>query len=481
MTAKSVGSCWGVIETRPLGSDRAAKRRGVLGPVEIERQAHYWRPIHEISGALPHGYCVSLNSMSLRGGDRRFHTDEPNAFLLNASLGGFAILCRVKQLTPAQRNTYNLMRLVFQYGPLVQEKLTRTLKRPVDLLAVANQVGSRDILPEDLGLDAAGNGTRWTVGRLMLEGQKEAEARQLCNVSQEQIIRLGLVAAARLNRLPASQLTVEEAARLLRLVLFDLGAADVPIDEPTKEEVIERFQRALHNHLGDSTAEFDKWFFAQRDGIVRQISTKKSGPGPIERAVVRDVLLDLVFEALRYTGQCVHVLMRDFLRAVDPPLDTNEQGDFELLYNAQRWLGGVPLIMLHRYFGPVREAMLDLWADPGNPENIGLFLRVLQYHARMVSKRREADRMAKRVGPAAARSEFPQGQCSAEGQSGGTYLRSGGLGQDLDPCYPGQVRVRRQNSTIRPLRPSNWFRGRGRCRVQVSTMFDHATAHFFTC
>jgi hypothetical protein len=108
-----------------------------------------------------------------------------------------------------------------------------------------------------------------------------------------------------------------------------------------------------------------------------------------------------VFQALRYTGQCVDIQMRAFVQSIEPQLTPDERAVFEQMYFAQSWLGGIPLVVLHRYFAPLREAIEDLWLDPENAEKAGVLLRVLQFHAEMVTKRREADRLAKLRGDAA--------------------------------------------------------------------------------
>jgi hypothetical protein len=396
MTTKFIHDCWGRVEVVPLESSETSPNAGST-TLAVDDHQYVWRPSRQLD-ALPADYRVELNAMSRHGSGRRFWPSDRDSFVQNASLGGLAILDAIKQLDGEHRSTYHLMRLIHLHGPRVQEALLRNLRRPVDLLAlgVESEVGSPNILPEDLGLDAFGKGDRWSVSRLIKEGEREADARNLEDCTPGDFIRLGVLAAARRNPIEISQLDVDEAVGWLRLALFDLGPADVRIDENTKLVVITRLREAVHKHLEDSEEAFTKWFVTERDNIVHQIAKRKSGPGPIERVVVREVLLELVFDSLRYAGQCLHIQMFDFLRAIEPSLDASEKAIFELLYCEQPWLGGVPLAVLHRYFEPAREAILDLWNDPENPEKAGVLLRVLQYQAVMVTKRREADRAAKR-------------------------------------------------------------------------------------
>ena len=401
MAAESAITSWGTIEVEPLGSNQITGRTVGSPTLEVDFHKYEWRPSAEIREHLPEDYRVSLNAMSCRGECRRLYPEDPDEFVRNALLGGSAILTRVKHLDAEHRHTYNLMRLLFQYGPLVREALDRTFSRAVDLMVLGTlqqELGCADVLPDSLGRNAAGKGKRWTIHRLIEAGQEEAKARELRRFSSTDIIRLGLHSAARRNPVDIGGLTTEQAAGLLRLSLFDLGPANVPVDEATKAEVLGRLQDALERHLADSDEDFDEWFFQKRDGIVHQISKRKSGPGPIDRAVVREVLLEAVFHSMQYMGQCVNAQMFDFVQAIQPPLSHDDRALFEVLYFAQPWLAGIPLAVVHRYFAPTREAIEDLWLDPRDPEKAGVLLRVLQYHGEMVSKRRQADRAAKQVG-----------------------------------------------------------------------------------
>jgi hypothetical protein len=175
MTVKSALRQWGTVEVEALESAEITSRTVDSATLEVDREKYDWRPSCELCDNLPEEYCVSLNAMSLRGEGRRFHPNDPYSFVLNASLGGLAILTVRETLNGEQRNSYDLMRLIFQYGPLVREALVRTFTRAVDLLVlggVEEELNCQDVLPESLGLDASGKGRRWSVGRLMTAGER---------------------------------------------------------------------------------------------------------------------------------------------------------------------------------------------------------------------------------------------------------------------------------------------------------------------
>jgi hypothetical protein len=130
--------------------------------------------------------------------------------------------------------------------------------------------------------------------------------------------------------------------------------------------------------------------------LVHRIAKQKKMGGPIPREVVRRALLDLVFDAFTYVGDCVCLQMQAFLQALPSPLVERERSLFEALYFKQDHLGGLPLILLRDRFAFLKEAILDIFAAPGEPGPVGVLLRLLQYYEEMASARREVDRGLKR-------------------------------------------------------------------------------------
>ncbi len=237
MTGNS--AIWGTMTVEARESQQITRPTVGSAVLDMDRSVYQWRPSEQIRGDLPEDYCVSLEAMSYKG-VRRLYPDNLPDFLLNASLGGLAIRSRTENLTGEQRYTYNLMRLLVQYGPSVQEALDRTFSRRVDLLVLGHErfgVDFSNILPDDLGLNALGRGKQWSVADLLKAGRDSAKARDLTEPSTADLIQLGLVDAAKRNPFDVTRLKTEDAARILRLALFDLGPAEVPISDETRQEV----------------------------------------------------------------------------------------------------------------------------------------------------------------------------------------------------------------------------------------------------
>jgi hypothetical protein len=83
-----------------------------------------WRPRAGLATDLPVGFRIAMDCLAGRDGLRRFApAGGLKAFLLEASLGGWAILSRVRNLDGEHRFAHHEMRLLFQQAPLLREHL----------------------------------------------------------------------------------------------------------------------------------------------------------------------------------------------------------------------------------------------------------------------------------------------------------------------------------------------------------------------
>ena len=357
-----------------------------ISPV-VDRSLYVWEPDDDVAADLPTGFRLTLECVATRDGTRRFApAGGVAAFLLEASLGGLAILNRVRGMSAEARFSYHAMRLIFQHAPRLREHLGRSFSRRADLSLTAAEKGGRDgrsILPARIGLDREGHGRRWSVAELLEQGRDRA-------------IAAGLFAAARRDPLDPGASTESEARGLVRLALFDRGPVAGGIGVVAKQAVTERLLAAIETHQDDDAETFTRWFFEDRDNLIHQIAKQRKRGGPHPREVVRQAVLDLVFDAYTYAGDCVCLQMQAFLEALPTPLDAGERAWFEAVYYKQPYLGGLPLVLIRERFTFLREAILDLMDDPGDGERVGVLLRLLQYYEEMATQRRDADRGDKR-------------------------------------------------------------------------------------
>ncbi|MEX0702929.1 MAG: hypothetical protein WD069_12610 [Planctomycetales bacterium] len=317
---------------------------------------------------------------------------------MKAALAGHAILDEREGLSSPHRSTYGLMRLVHQKAARVRERLVRPIKRPEDLfVGKAQQCDGteRDVLPDDIGQDSNGRGHRWSVGDVVSAGQRVAMANGKSDSTPQDWIAYGLLEAARSNPFDVESISKEEARNLLRIALFDLGPATVEIDATTRDRVVERFLRAVEDHLDDDSEAFDRRFFDGHADIVHRISKQVKHGGRIPRDEVRQVLLGTIFDAFVYVGDGLHLVMADLARGLPRPLDPREQALFKAFFWKRDELGGLPLAMLFEQFDVIKPAIVEILNEPEDRSNWGILLRVLWTQAEIVRKKREVERTYK--------------------------------------------------------------------------------------
>src|SRR5262245_51003031 len=204
---------WGRVTVEVLDDKTLAPGRPPEGSASLGRSRYTWQPPPEIEDQLPQGFCLSLDCLAGSDCVRRFVPGSgAAAFILQASLGGSALLARRAVLGGLQRFSYHVMRLLYQQAPGLREHLGRTFRRERDLYTPrAGRIGGdgAHVLPPELGPDEHGRGKPWTPGELIEEGRREAADAGDTNPDGATCIRLGLAAAARRN--PLDPATVSEA------------------------------------------------------------------------------------------------------------------------------------------------------------------------------------------------------------------------------------------------------------------------------
>jgi len=345
---------------------------------------------------LPLDFELSLKCDATDDGVRRMSPlQDVGSFILKASLAGQAIIEAHQGLSSEQRFSYAAMRLFAQHTHHLRECFGRSFAREGDLYlikAIRAGLPYPDILPDLIGMDARGNGQRWSVGALLRIGREAARDAQCDTNDDATCIRFGIHAAARLNPLDPDEMTPEELRRLIRFVLFDLSPANQEISQVVKQRVEGRILAALERHIDDTTEDFDEWFFVKRDNLTHQVAKQKKGGGCIDRTIVRSVQLEMVIKANEYVADCLDSAMRAFAAALPVPLRRDERNVFESLYFKCRQLGGFPLVMLHQRFPQLKEVVAEILGNRKTNRAFGTLLRTLQFYAEMTQKRREADR-----------------------------------------------------------------------------------------
>ncbi len=355
------------------------------------RDTYSWRPLPAVAADLPPDFVFELQCIQRSNGERVFSPPHTGGnTLMQGCLGGLALLGHIKTLTSEQRQSYRLMHFLFQAVQTRREYQRRRFQHARDLYVRLNSredAGTRSVLPPDVGLGQNRQGRPWSIAELMEHGQEAAQPAGLVRPTKSARISWGLFAAAQLNPLVIPQ---DQVPGLIRLALFERGTPDL---EPVAREQIEhRVTAAVHQHLDvASNEEFMNWLGGARSSFVKQIAKQKRSPGGvIPVATVRDVLLDLGWQAWQSMADCFHTQAWVFRQMIAPGLTPSEQRRFDLLYLKQPAFGDLPLLLIRERIPEIRPALTRL-LETGDDSLIPVLHRLLAYYQYMASERRRSD------------------------------------------------------------------------------------------
>lgn len=178
---------------------------------------------------------------------------------------------------------------------------TLTLGRLLNIsLAGRPDAATKDILPEDIGLDAAGNGDRWSIGRFKENGITAAKAAGISKPTADDIAWFGLYEAAKRNPLPT---TDAEAEDFLRLAFYTLGPEVAKSDPAAVDYVAEQVSAFLKDHINDSTEEFDQWIQDRKSNLIGRIAKRKDCQWTREE--VRQAMLELGWRSFKLLAKSI--------------------------------------------------------------------------------------------------------------------------------------------------------------------------------
>jgi hypothetical protein len=380
------------------------RRPAAAGPSAV----YAWRPPPDLRPEIPEGYPLALRCHVGEDGLRRFSliatrmgpkgASRKGRFIDHIAVmmaGGLAILDRLKGLGGEGRSSYRMMGFILQYARRMRAYRRRSFNCPKDLL-IASPAGSTEgtvidwIAPQANRPGRAGD----LVNHLISEGRDAARGAGITRPTTSECIHHGLAAHARSD---TARLAVEQVPGLIRAALFESDAAAGSVGPGVQERVAERFSLAFHGHLGDETEEFNRWFLGRNSSIITQLCRAKDGRGgDLRRDLVGGAMLQLGWEAHRYVGDCISLMMQAVARSLPDPLDDREDRIFRQMHLPQPHFGGLPLIMLGDRFEFLEGALQDYIEDPDSPDHTATVHTLLQFYILMSSRRREADREIKR-------------------------------------------------------------------------------------
>ncbi len=360
----------------------------------VRRRFRYsWELPYQIVCQLPPEFGgISFEVSVDKVGQRRFApVGGTGPFVAWGGMVGQLMLEDRGEELEADGLTLNELRLVSRYLRHLREHIGSTPKLAAALHIVRNgrlsdSTECRDILPDDIGLDASGGGDRWSLQRFTDEGRREAITNGITNPTPHDVLTYGLLAASRVAPVACRP---NEILPLLRLAVYSLGPSESQLGPEQHAYLVGRLKVELAKHLDDTTAEFDQWAADPKSDLIRSMTRRKNCP--VTRDQVRRGLVDTGLRWLTAQAHCIDVAMHAFEGVLPQALQGYERELFTILYRGDNRLAGLPLVLLHERFDFCRPAILPIWNDPSSQESFDVFYRYLLSFAEVLSKRRTAD------------------------------------------------------------------------------------------
>jgi len=388
-SAAEFAACGSMIETElePLEQ----------GEFRFRNRRYVWRPSGLTASQLPPNFELALGAHIGSDGLRRFYDSNARAYIRHGFTAGVAILDHLRRFTRAQRIAYRAPLFVYEYVQETQAHLDCNFRSRSQLVIKRGSRGDDaepDVLPPDLGFDRAGRGPRWGIDKLLNAGEGEAAAQGLAEPDDEQLITLGLYAAAKRNPLKRSAAEVRQD---VRRALFDTKALIAAPGRSLTAIVRDRLYRLLDRHLDESQVKFNEWFFpAGGRNLPRAIGRQPNRPGGIlSKEEVTGALLHLAWNTYGLLSNSLGAYGQAFAAALSQPLSRKERELFDVTLLPHRYFGGLSRHLLMERGDFLRPALEDLLRNPRDRGALGAMHRLLSWYPDMVRKRREADRLNK--------------------------------------------------------------------------------------
>jgi hypothetical protein len=160
-----------------------------------------WQPPEDLKSHLPEEFGLPFRVHVGPDGLRRVAPlGSVERHLIWAWQGGFAILCRHRQLGPEQRQSYRLMWFLYQKVRRMREHLRRSFNWSRDLSVTRSSrlaPEERSVIPTLVKRESEGEYVRPKVSELRDRGYEAARAAGINKPRPDQAIHFGLVSYAK--------------------------------------------------------------------------------------------------------------------------------------------------------------------------------------------------------------------------------------------------------------------------------------------
>lgn len=383
---------WGRIEIQDAGQELL--KSSTRGQQWTRTKEQYiWRPNAALAQRLGPTFAIKFDCYRDNAGQRRFvPVGGFQAFIQLAFQAGRAIRCERDELQHTQQVQLDILWNCYRRVQNIQEKLKRRFKYFKDLQVRGHTRGNAsNVLPAGLGSTPSDPKTSWPIPQFTTHGRERALQDGIARPSETTIIQYGLLAAAERQPLVTSP---QQSVAIIQLALFYFeGIEDVSPE--IVDCVLNRLRRAFAQHDGDTHEEFWRWF---KSNIFKTLANQIGDEyGKLALNQVRSAMLKLGWHGHRTVARCLETFALEFATDLPKPLTPEEHSVFAAAYCPQSWLGGLPLVMLLDRSELIQPVVLRMWEEPENAKWPGVFLRLLNYYDEMTTRRRPADRQAKRA------------------------------------------------------------------------------------
>lgn len=341
-----------------VDSGRPGTDPGRVGQVQTTEQI--WTPDARLLAKLPVGFELPLRVIEYENERRVLPAIPHSQFLARAALLGEVIQAHLGLTDQARLSNSRVMRLLFPVSGRLQERLDRGSLTWKDLTRTGSLDPAEHLLANWLP-------SREPLAEWLSRAAEPCREMELPETWVNRLICLVDLLAESNAAPPADTGKLNLAS--LRQQLFAPGPLYGTVTDADKQRVYGRLADRLRRHLNDDDHQFQTWLLDNFSGIVHQISKQKRDGDPMERPLVRQTLIELLFDSWSYVGRNVWVAMKIVRDSLIPALTATELSAFNALYQRNRYYGDIPLILLQAELPKIRPAVAAILNAPDRDEN----------------------------------------------------------------------------------------------------------------
>lgn len=354
-----------------------------------------WTPAAELSAFLPTDFSIDFRCVTC-GGHRGWKlVQNDGEFFGRTATAGLAIEWASGRISKSEIDRFALHQLLFQLSSARHERLKRGLKYSLDLLITSDAASHIVDIADPLGQQSESDrqtASRY-LARLIKNGRSAARTAGIeMPMTFQLVLAYGIDHEAQKSAAATESADPAECQFVVRTSLFELGPSTERISDEIRTQVTERLKDALRRHLSDSTEDFDRWLFENYDNVVHSISKRKT---PIDRDIVRQVLLEEIFDSWCSVGHLTSICIGMVRRAISPAITPEEDSAFTALYDRNPYFGPFSLQLLREQCPMLSPSFTAVLEEPEKASSWVRLQRALEIYSLILLARRATELASK--------------------------------------------------------------------------------------